>query len=176
MSQYYIHLETTGFNKDRDQIISISYQPIGKDCKPSGDLTVLKEWESNEKQIVEEFHKTFYCAGNWNFIPIGYNLVFELTFLWAKFKKYNLSVIPLDEFIYERPLVECKYSSIIGNNLSFRGTGLDVVSGKNDSGMNVSGWYKIGDFKKVESCIIQETEIFMEFFKKLNGILQEIYR
>lgn len=175
MTNMYLDIETTGFNPEKDIIISIQYQEIGSDGKPRGSLVILKEWEGSEKEIVEKFHKILLNNNVWSFIPIGYNLIFDLTFLWAKFKKYNLPLKDtLSEYLYNKPLIDVKYSIIIGNNLNFKGAGLDKVTGKNTDGREVPLWYRVGDFERIENYIKQETESFMKFFEKLKIKLTEV--
>jgi hypothetical protein len=111
----------------------------------------------------------------WNFVPIGYNLIFDLTFLWAKFKKYGLDCIPLDRFIYEHPLIDIKYSLIIAKNLDFKGSGLDKMTNKKTDGRNIPTFYKNKEFDKIDEYVVQETKSFLECLEKLRTKLMEAF-
>lgn len=70
------------------KVITIQYQRLdsrtGVALEP---LTILKEWESTEEEILERF-KPMITENWWNFIPVGYNLNFEFKFLREKFREY----------------------------------------------------------------------------------------
>ena len=55
MTEYYFDTETTGFDPSEDKIITIQFQELDRFTgKPIGDLKILKEWESSEKEILTE--------------------------------------------------------------------------------------------------------------------------
>ena len=56
MTSYYLDIETTGFDPKFDKIITIQYQQLDiASGKPIGNLIILKEWESSEKEILKKF-------------------------------------------------------------------------------------------------------------------------
>lgn len=175
MTQYYFDIETNGFDSEKDKIISIQYQELDGEGKSKGDLIILKEWESDEKTIVTKIHKKLISDYNWGFIPIGQNLIFDLTFLFKKFKKYDLPLKQtLSEYLYDKPLVDIKSSLIIANSLNFKGSGLDHMTNKQTDGRNIPSWHQNKEYSKIEDYITQETESFIEFFQKLMKKLKEL--
>lgn len=174
MTQFYADIETTGFDNEKDKIITIQYQELDWDGKPKGDLVILKEWELSEEDMIKVFHKKLFEGGDWGFIPIGTNLIFDLTFLWAKFKKYNLKCPALSEYLYNKPLIDIKYTLIMANSLNFKGAGLDNMTNKKTDGRMIPEYYIKKQYNKIEEYIKQETESFIEFFQKMMIKLKEL--
>ncbi len=168
---YYLDLETTGIDPSKDNIVTIQYQPLGSNGIPIGELTILKEWESSEEEIVRKFHPLLMDSDVWSFVPLIHNFIFDLTFLFEKFKKYNLPCPPLSEYLYKKPLIDLKYSLIMMNGLNFKGSGLDAFTKKKTDGGSVPYWYRMGDFEKIEEYVIDETNAFLDFFKDLNNLM-----
>jgi len=175
MVNYYFDIETQGFNPEIDKIISIQFQELDQQGKPKGPLTILKEWESNEKDIVVAFYKKLYISNVWSFVPVGYNLIFDFTFLWAKFKKYNLEVPTLDKYLYSKPIIDLKSPLVIANNLDFKGSSLDRMTNKETNGGDIPNFYNNKEFNKIENYIKQETESFIECLEKLRTKLMEAF-
>ena len=167
MTQLYLDIETTGFDNINDKIVTIQYQEINDLGEPSGELRILKEWEHDEEFIVSSIHNQLVTLGNWSFIPVGTNLIFDLTFLWSKFKKYDLDAPLLSKWLYEHPIIDIKYTLIIMNNLQFKGSGLDKMTNKKTDGRNIPIWYNDKKYNLIEDYIKDETEAFLDFFSML---------
>ena len=53
---YYLDIETTGLDELHNKIITIQYMELERNtAKPTGPLKILKEWESDEKTILNKF-------------------------------------------------------------------------------------------------------------------------
>jgi len=169
MSNYYLDIETNGEKGTKpdvlkDKIISIQYQKLDFDCKPIENLIILKSWESSEEQIIKDFYKIFISDNPFNFVPIGFNLIFDLSFLYAKFEKYKL---PLEsnfmQFVFrEKPHIDLKFCFVIANNCDFRGSGMDKMAGKEQDGSYVYQWYENKEYSFIEDYIKQEAESFLK--------------
>jgi len=62
LAEYYFDMETTGFDFDKDEIITIQFQRLnGFTGEPIGELEILKSWESSEKEILETFLPNLTC-------------------------------------------------------------------------------------------------------------------
>ena len=56
MASYYLDIETTGLNPKVDKIITIQFQQLDMNTgSPVGELIILKEWESSEKEMLKQF-------------------------------------------------------------------------------------------------------------------------
>ena len=171
----YFDIETEGFDFKKDKIISIQVQEINNKGQAIGDLNIYKEWIESEEIIVKKVYKELIEKDNWNWVLVGTNLIFDLTFLWEKFKKYNLPLKQtLSEYLYNKPLIDLKYTLIMINGLNFKGASLDQMTNKKQSGKEVPNWYKNKDYDKIIGYITQETEAFLEFFEKCNKHLSKL--
>jgi uncharacterized protein YprB with RNaseH-like and TPR domain len=61
LTEYYFDIETTGFDFDKDELITIQWQRVnGFTGEPIGELNILKRWEymvNGEKEILTAFKK-----------------------------------------------------------------------------------------------------------------------
>ena len=175
MVQYFLDLEiNTDFpnerpNPERDNISTIQYQKLDFHGNPveNEPLIILKSWESSEEDIVKKFFSIFMNGDEWSFIPIGFNLTFEMCFLHAKFKKYGL-INKKDsflEFMFKRKLIDIQPAFLLANNLSFRNSGMDKMTNKTHDGKIVLQWFKDKEYNKIEDYVKEEAEIFLQVFK-----------
>lgn len=160
MAQYYFDIETTGLNPQEDKIISIQIQELDRNTgEKVGELIVLKEWESSEKEILEEF-----ILGSgvleypFNFIPVGYNLGFEHNFLMERTKINNLPCVD----ILDNPFIDLHSIGILMNNGEFKGSGLDKITGKKSDGSSLPTWYKNKEFDKILDYVKLEADEFIK--------------
>lgn len=175
MTNYYADVETTGLNPYIDKIITIQYQKLNDLGNPIGELVILKEWESNEENIVKEFFKVFYLKDKpFNFVPIGQNLLFDFRFLLDRFKKYGLITDDKIDFLFNCPFVDIRNVLIIANSMMFKNTGLNHFTAKKDSGIIIPELYEKKEYSKIEEYIKQETKSFIEAFGNICLYLREL--
>ena len=180
MTEYYLDIEThtTGQNPvpEQDKIITIQFQRIDLSTGiPSGELTILKEWESSEEQIVTEFYNRFFRGARvWDFIPVGHNLNFEWEFLMVKFEKYLGKKFTSRDFYYNRPCLDLKPILVLLNKGNFKGARLDAFTNKPVDGSVIKTYYENKQFPEIEQYIRIETEAFLEFLQKINSNVQKL--
>lgn len=163
MPNFYFDTETTGFSPRLDKIVTIQYQEVDQYTgAPVGKLTILKEWESNEKSILEDFIRLSGITGAypWSFVPVGYNLTFDLRFLQARLLKHGfVSAVEL----IERPHIDLRPIGILMNRGQFAGSGLDKLTGKPHDGKVIPEWYAAGRYEEIVNYVETEAKEFTKF-------------
>lgn len=173
MPEYYLDIETYSQeggrpNPERDKIISIQFQRIDlRTGKPVGDLIILKEWESSEKEIVRDFHDNYFKKTDnvWDFIPVGMCLHFEFEFLKNKFNKYLGTKYTSKELYYDPPQLDIRSLLVLLNGGVFKGASLDRFTAKSLDGSVIAGLYEKKDFKAIEEYIAVETDAYLAFIQ-----------
>lgn len=178
MNLFYFDIETTGLTPENSELLTIQFQEINQEGYSIAPLIIHKSWETSEKDIVEKiYHTLFSGKDKWKFIPVGFNLIFDFTFLFGKFKKYNLPIPNLSDYLYEKPIWDMKYMVVMLNNMNFIGAKLNNFCNKAGDGRDVLEYHKNNEFDKIEEYIQQETKSFLELFrickKKLMKKLEE---
>jgi len=148
------------------KIITIQYQPLDDSGCPLSNLRILKEWESSEEKIIKEFANFITPKKTWDFIPVGYNVIFDLGFFKARAEKYGMDY---DEWmIYHRvPIIDLKHICIGMNGFNFLDSGLDKFCNKPRDGFLVPEWYLNKEYAKIIDYIRGENEAFICFYQKL---------
>jgi hypothetical protein len=163
MSLFYCDIESSGINPKFNKIITIQFQKINSLGFPTGELIILKEWESSEEKIVKQFYKILTQGNVFEFIPVMQNHLFDFGFLIEKFKKYipEFDKEPL-EFIFSRAIIDIRSTLIIANQMGFKGCGLDKMTTKQQDGSMIPLWYEEKRYDLIENYIKQETEAFLK--------------
>lgn len=167
MTFYYLDLETTGIDPEKDDIVTIQFKKLGFNCRISSDpLIILKSWESSEKEIVSKFHEFFMRDTNvWNFVPVGNNLIFEFKFLFSKFEKYGLHYPNLADYFYKKPNLDTRTILVISNYVEFKGSGLDRFTSKSQDGSKIPEMFKNKEYEKIEEYIGNEAKGFLDLLE-----------
>ncbi|MBT5087479.1 MAG: hypothetical protein HOM71_08360 [Deltaproteobacteria bacterium] len=164
MGTFYLDIETTGLDEVQDKIITIQYGELERGTgKLLGELTILKEWELGEKEMLKKFieDSTVTHEYAFNFIPVGYNLGFEHKFLLEKSSRYD-DLFPIS--ILSRPCIDLRSIGVLMNRGEFRGSGLDKLTGKKHSGSPIIHWYDVKKYDEIENYIRNETEEFVKWY------------
>ena len=173
MGTYYLDIETTGLDEVQNKIITIQYVELERGTgSPIGDLTILKEWELGEEEMIRKFIEDSPVAHDYafNFIPVGYNLGFEHKFLLEKSSKYDL--FPIN--VLSKPCIDLHSIGILMNKGEFRGSGLDKLTGKKHSGTPIIHWYDVEKFNEIENYIQQETQEFVKWYEWLHQEMPQL--
>ena len=85
------------------------------------------------------------------FIPVGFNLMFEHSFLKVRSVANGLPEIG----ICSRPTIDLKSVGVLMRHGEFKGTSLDALTSKSGTGLQVIHWLG-GDYAAIEAYIRQE--------------------
>ena len=173
MGQFYLDIETTGLDPLKDKILTIQYQELDRNTgEAKGELIILKEWESSEKEIIQQFLRNTNILDKYafSFIPVGYNLNFEHKFLKQRARIHNLEDVDL----LDKAFLDLRTIGIIMNRGEFKGSGLDKITGKEGTGKNVPMWYNNGEYELIIRYIKTETNEFIKFNKWLYKKMPEM--
>lgn len=173
MTEYYFDIETTGFCPNFDRVLTIQYQELDREtAKPVGDLIILKEWQTSEKKIIEEFlgFSKLHCSENhaFHFIPVGDNLTFDLLFLQQRVKRLLNFQIPTWWLLHQKPKIDIRSILVLTNYGQFLASGLDqVVYNRQSQSVKVPEWYKNRQYNEITEYIKQEAKDFIQFYQIL---------
>lgn len=162
--------DQASFDPCRAKIVTIQYQPLDdRTGQPLGPLQILREWDNDEKSIVERFRKVYITGNNWDFIPVGNNLAFESKFMKYKLKQHcGLEGLQLGH----RPMIDLKHTLVIANRGSFKG--YQRFLGKSGVAKNIAPWYYSGNYQAIEKYVIEEAEDFGKAYAILKAKLPGI--
>ena len=177
MQNYYLDIETNTEGRDgvdpfKDKIVTIQYCPFYEDSgKLKKSLTILKSWESSEKDILEEFLTITGWKedprSEWNFIPAGVNLKYDLIVIKNRSKELLNIKIPYKFLFHKIPRMELKTILVMANRGKFKGSSFDKFSNKMTDGLSARNYIKVEDWDNLLKYINQEAEAFFEIYQKL---------
>ena len=177
MASYYLDIETTGLDPRHSKIITIQYQRLERGTGlPAGPLTILKEWESGEEDMLEGFIARTPITdedNKFSFIPVGTNLGFEHRFLSHKSRIYKMRPITI---VLDRPKIDVHDMLVLLNNGEFKGSGLDKMTGKKTSGASIRTWYDNKEYGQIVEYIEDEAREFCRFYSWLCKKMPPLHR
>lgn len=164
--EHYFDIETTGLNPEQDKIITIQIQKlVGRTGEPIGEIDILKEWGSSEKEIIEKVMPLLTCENPFDFIIVGKNLLFDFMFLSKRAEKYGLKGLDL-HCVYDRAFIDLKHVLVMINEGNFRGYDKLLKKGKL-ANVQVPELYKQERYEEIIKYIKEEAKIFVDIYQKL---------
>ncbi|MDD9953403.1 MAG: hypothetical protein OXR66_03640 [Candidatus Woesearchaeota archaeon] len=168
MVYYYLDLETHGEgdpNPEQDKIISIFHCAMDPSTgKQIGEPVLLKSWDSSEEDIVKKLYERL-KKHVFDFVPVGFSVLFDLWFLKSKFNKYCEANLD-DSFFVNRPYLDLKHVAVLANQGRFKGVRLT------NEGNPIKDWYEFNDYSSIERHMQEKFEKFLEAYEKWHAKLQ----
>ena len=171
MTAYYLDLETYSPTRPidfhKDPIISIAYQQMdSRTGEVQSPLTILKSWETTEKDILEKFYQIFNVNNRWTFIPIGCKLTdFDLIMLGTHWKKIGITIDAIT--LFNHPHIDIFPALLLCNKGEFKGCSLEKFAGKKSSGDKIADWFIGRDYTSINAYINDEAESFIRLYAYL---------
>jgi len=184
MNEYYFDIETSGLDLWKEQVVAVAYQPIVSGA-PADDLTILKAWDrGGEERVLRQVLKLGVFEADrdnaFAFVPIGTNLLFDLTFLIARMDRLGIRKWKPREvlhFFHNKPTKDIKHVLVLMNEGRFKGSSLDAFSTKKRTGgAAVVDMWRRKDYKGIEEYIREDAEAFFEIYVKIVPSLSELGR
>jgi DNA polymerase III epsilon subunit-like protein len=173
---HYLDLETTGTDPYQDGLLTIQTHRIDAG-RAVGRLTMHKAWESSERDIVRIFlDETEFFADPWRFVPVGFNLGFEIKWLFVKAKQHGALPRHARFESVDKPRIDLKDIAVMMNGGRFKGSKLENFSTKMGSGDVVAKAVARRDHATIEHYVEQETEAFLRLFEALVTEMPAVWR
>lgn len=176
LTLFYFDQETTGDDPQQDRIVTVQLQQLDDDLEPVGPLQIMAEWEWGEKQIVQMALEKGVLQPNWDFVPVGNRLRFDLTFLIERAMKWNLiqwDAATLKYYWYTKPFLDLQPILILMNHGKFTGSSLHVFADK-DLGARVPAMYRKGAYADIIAYVTREHAAALEVLREARRVLGDL--
>jgi hypothetical protein len=168
-------LETTGDDPQADRIITVQFQPLGDDLAPAGNFQIMAEWEWGEKQIIQMILDRGILQANWDFVPVGNRLRFDLSFLIDRATTWRLidwDMGTLKYFWFTKPVLDLQPVLVLMNEGKFAGSSLHAFADK-EPGIRVPLLYRKGAYEEIITYVAREHEAAIQLLREARDLLTE---
>ncbi len=173
LTLFYFDQETTGDDPQQDRIVTVQYRQLDDDLQPVGPLQIIAEWEWGEKQVLQMILEKGILKPDWDFVPVGNRLRFDVTFLVERATKWDLikwDMATLKYYWFTKPLLDLQPLLILMNRGKFTGSSLHVFSEKEPGG-RVPVLYRKGAYPDIIAYVTREQEAALELLRESREIL-----
>ncbi len=149
---------------------------LDDNLEPVGPLQIMAEWEWGEKQIIQMALEKGILQPNWDFVPVGNRLRFDLTFLIERATRWDLikwDLATLKYYWYTKPLLDLQPVLILMNRGRFTGSGLQRFADK-EAGSRIPALHRKGSFADIIAYVTREHEAFLEVLREARKVLGDL--
>jgi len=136
----------------------------------------MAEWEWGEKQIIRMILEKGILQPDWDFVPVGNRLRFDLTFLIERATKWDLikwDMATLKYYWFTKPILDLQPILVLMNRGEFTGSSLHVFSDK-DPGRRVPALYRKGAYADIIAYVNQEHEAALGLLQESRNLLADL--
>jgi hypothetical protein len=137
-------------------------------------LTVLKVWESSEREVLELFLPIFNGSGPFSFVPIGVNVPFIYSFLVERARRNGLESPDPLYLLASKPCLDLRPLLVMMNKGSFKGASLDRFTDISVPGEMVPRLYRDGKVDEIMSHVAEKASAFLKLYRHLKERVPEL--
>jgi hypothetical protein len=166
-------METTGDDPQQDRIVTIQYQSLADDLAPTGSFQVIAEWEWGEKQAIQMVLDKGILEPNWDFVPVGNRLRFDVTFLIERATKWKLidwDMATLKYYWFTKPYLDLAPILVMLNRGAFAGSSLGAFADK-ESGARIPKMYREGKYTEIIEYVTRERDAAADVLRESREVL-----
>ncbi|MFY3740584.1 MAG: hypothetical protein HMLIMOIP_001025 [Candidatus Nitrosomirales archaeon] len=128
-------------------------------------LVIAKEWDydCSEIKVLKWLKALLIDSPLWKFVPVGNNLVFDLSFIAARMRMYFH--VDLLMQLLNRPFIDLRHVLVMINGGRFRN--YSRMIGKEEFGSNVPVWYQNGQYEKIVDYVEMDARAFVRTYSML---------
>jgi len=159
-------------------VVTIQYARLTDDFEPVTDLEVLRVWEfKSERELIKsflEYSKLF--EEPFVFIPVGVNLIYDLSFIYTRARRYKLVSKPFIDILRSKPFIDLKPVLVIINKGEFREFTkfVDRYMQTGIRGSDVPMLYAKGDYDSIVKYIKDKYQAVLEGLKQIKEALEKL--
>ncbi len=176
LTLFYFDLETTGDDPQQDRIVTIQLRQLDDNLEPVAPLQIMAEWEWAERQIVQMALEKGVLKPDWDFVPVGNRLHFDLTFLIERATKWNLiqwDAATLKFYWFTKPILDLQSILILMNRGKFSGSSLHVFADK-EPGARVPLLYRKGQHAEIIDYVTREQDAALDLLRQARKVLGDL--
>jgi len=167
LTLFYFDQETTGDDPQQDRIVTVQFHQLDDRLEPVGLFQIMVDWEWGEKEMLRLILEKGILQPNWDFVPVGNRLRFDLTFLIERATKWNLikwDMATLKYYWFTKPYLDLQPVLILMNRGQFTGSSLHVFADK-EPGARVPALYRKGAYADIIDYVTQEHDAALELLR-----------
>lgn len=153
-----------------DKVIAIAYKLEGSPVK------VLKEWESDEKEILNKFLEEIQHIDNLNIV--GHNVLrFDIPLIINRAAEYGIATVgDLMKLLLDAYPIDTIQAQLPANRFYFKGLSLAEcarrmgVETRSCPSSEILSRYEIGDYEAITEHIIEDVLVTERLFIALNSV------